>query len=214
MNQSHLLLAKVVRQVGNHDLVLAGDAVFRRTTLLARLVRLGLAGLGRIGIDGTLLTDSARERLVGRGRQTGSLAWHIGWARAIGRGLSLAIGLLRLSHISWCTNSMALLLTHASATSGTTSTTAATATSGVAALLALSALGSFGSSRLGLASELHRNLAIEDALAVQLADGTLGFGGGRNIDEGVADGAGGARVGWDGCGLTEHMKSVSSVRLK
>jgi hypothetical protein len=66
---------------------------------------------------------------------------------------------------------------------------------------ALTALGDL-SSRLRLAGELDRDLAVKNGLAVQLLDGTVGLGGGGNVNKGVADGAGGARVGGDGGGLT------------
>jgi hypothetical protein len=56
--------------------------------------------------------------------------------------------------------------------------------------------------RLRLACKLDRNLAVEDGLAIELLDGTLGFGWGRDVDEGVTNGTGSARVGWDGRSLT------------
>jgi hypothetical protein len=54
---------------------------------------------------------------------------------------------------------------------------------------------------LGGAGQLDRDLAVEDGLAVELGDGTLGLGRGRERNEGVADRARGAGVGGDGCGL-------------
>jgi hypothetical protein len=56
--------------------------------------------------------------------------------------------------------------------------------------------------RLGLAGELDRDLALKNLLAGELSDGTLGLGGGREVDEGVADRAVGARVLRDGNRLT------------
>jgi hypothetical protein len=61
---------------------------------------------------------------------------------------------------------------------------------------------------LGGAGQLDRDLAVEDGLAVELGDGTLGLGRGREGDEGVADGARGAGVGGDGRGLA--VQRVSS----
>ena len=55
---------------------------------------------------------------------------------------------------------------------------------------------------LGGAGKLDGDLALEDGLAVELGNGALGLGGGRESNEGVADGAGGARVGGDGNRLT------------
>jgi hypothetical protein len=54
---------------------------------------------------------------------------------------------------------------------------------------------------LGCAGELDGDLAVEDSLAVELSDGTLGLGGGRESNEGIADRARGAGVGGDGRGL-------------
>jgi hypothetical protein len=56
--------------------------------------------------------------------------------------------------------------------------------------------------RLRLAGELDRDLALKDLLAGELSDGTLSLGGGREVDEGVADRAVGARVLRDGNRLT------------
>jgi hypothetical protein len=49
----------------------------------------------------------------------------------------------------------------------------------------------------GLASELDGNLAVKDGLAVQLLNGALGLVGGGQVDEGIANGTSGARVGGD-----------------
>jgi hypothetical protein len=49
--------------------------------------------------------------------------------------------------------------------------------------------------------ELDGDLAVKDGLAVELGDRTLSLGGSGESDEGVADRAGGARVGGDGRGL-------------
>ena len=54
---------------------------------------------------------------------------------------------------------------------------------------------------LGLAGELDRDLAVKNGFAVELGDGALGLGGGGEVDKGVADGAGGARVDGDRGGL-------------
>jgi hypothetical protein len=63
--------------------------------------------------------------------------------------------------------------------------------------------------RLGLASELDRDLALKDLLARELRDGTLSLSGCREVDEGVTDRAVGARVLWDGDGLTAGGTIVS-----
>jgi hypothetical protein len=61
---------------------------------------------------------------------------------------------------------------------------------------------------LGGAGKLDRDLAVEDGLAVQLSDGTLGLGRSREGNEGVADGARGAGVGGDGRGLAVQRVSI------
>ncbi len=102
---------------------------------------------------------------------------------------------------------------------GTTAASAATATTATAtasstAATTLSALsvtvGSFGllTSGLGLASELDRHLALEDLLAGELLNGTLGLGGGREVDESVADGTLGAGVLGDGDRLARGQELV------
>jgi hypothetical protein len=84
----------------------------------------------------------------------------------------------------------------ATATAATTTTASGAATTGRLGTL-VTLLGG-----LGLASELDRDLAVKDGLAVQLTDGTLGLRGGRDVNEGVTNGASGAGVGGDGSGLT------------
>lgn len=61
--------------------------------------------------------------------------------------------------------------------------------------------------RLGLASELDGDLALEDLLAGELSDGTLSLARGREVDEGVADGAVGARVLGNGNRLTTRNEA-------
>jgi hypothetical protein len=65
---------------------------------------------------------------------------------------------------------------------------------------------------LGSAGELDGDLAVEDGLAVELSDGTLGLGWGREGNEGVADGARGAWVGGDGRGLAVPRVSLYVLR--
>jgi hypothetical protein len=91
-----------------------------------------------------------------------------------------------------------------SATSaGTTPTSAGGLTA--AATLALSVgirlLGGVG---LWLASKLNRDLAFQDLLARELSDSSLGFGGGGEVDEGVADRALGSWVLGDGDSLAKR----------
>lgn len=58
---------------------------------------------------------------------------------------------------------------------------------------------------LGGASELDGDLALENGLAVQLSNGALGLSWGGESNEGIADGAGGARVSGDGGGLAGNF---------
>lgn len=103
-----------------------------------------------------------------------------------------------------------------------TASTATTATAGAAAttggLTAASALGTsilavvLGLlSSLGLASQLDRHLALKDLLSGELSDGAVGLGGGREVDERVADGALGAGVLGDRNGLAAGMVSNVDV---
>jgi hypothetical protein len=95
---------------------------------------------------------------------------------------------------------------YASATGTATTTAAAAATARGATAVALGGTLAVGdvrllTSRLGLAGELDRDLALQDLLAGKLGDGALGLGGSGEVDEGVADGAVGAGVLGDGDGL-------------
>jgi len=86
------------------------------------------------------------------------------------------------------------------ATTATRRTTARALTSGALASLVLIGV------RLRLASELDGDLSLQDLLAAQLADGTLGFAGSREINEGVADGLVSTRVLGDGNRLPRKDK--------
>jgi hypothetical protein len=181
---TYLLLAEVVRKVGDHDLGLAGDAVLGRTTLLAGAVGVGLA----VDSDAVLASGGGQSLVGGLGKRS-NLARDVGGG-AVGGILALdgALGGLTLL---------------ATATASSTATTATAATAGGLATTgsALTALGDL-SSRLRLAGELDGDLAVKNGLTVQLLDGTVGLGGGGNVNKGVADRAGGARVGGDRSGLT------------
>jgi hypothetical protein len=56
---------------------------------------------------------------------------------------------------------------------------------------------SFLGSSLRLTCELYRDFATQDFFTGELGDGTLSFFRVGKINEGIAHGAGGARVGWD-----------------
>lgn len=190
----YLLLAKIVRQVGNHDLRLARDAILRRATLLALTGSLGLAGLRRVDSDAVSASRSGEGLVSGVGERD-DLARNIGGSVT---SSLLAVG-----------GSFALASTAAASSTTTTTTATATTTGGLATTRStLSALGTL-SSGLRLAGKLDGDLAVEDGLAVQLLNGAVGLGGGRDVDKSVADRAGGARVGGDGGGLTARLTCQS-----
>ena len=89
--QTHLLLTKIVWKVGNHDLRLAWNSIFWRTTLLSRLGCVGFACLVK---GHTFFAFLRCERLVGSRGKWCSLPWDVGRPGAVSGGLSgLAIGL-------------------------------------------------------------------------------------------------------------------------
>ena len=94
---------------------------------------------------------------------------------------------------------------------GTTATGLAAASRG-SALLGLLLLGRstlltllLGGLRANLAGKLNANLTLNDLLATQLGDGTLGLLLGVEVDESVPNGTASARVGRDGGRLTTNM---------
>lgn len=95
--------------------------------------------------------------------------------------------------------------TSTTASAASTATTASTSAGGSAAAVlgagALCAAAGTLSMGLGSAGKLDGDLAVEDGLAVELSDGTLSLGWGREGDEGVSNGTRGTGVGGDGCGL-------------
>jgi hypothetical protein len=195
LETAHLLLTKVVRKIGNHDLGLARDAILGRATLLAGTVGVGLASLAWVGSD-AILACGAGKSLVGGLSKREDLTRDVG-----GSAISVSLGLAVDSTLSTLT----LLAT--TAASGTAATATAATASGLAATgSALTTLSGGLGSRLRLAGKLDGDLAVKDGLAVQLLDGAVGLGRGGNVNEGVADRAGGARVGGYRGGLTvEHI---------
>ena len=187
---AYLLLAKVVRKVGNHDLGLAGNAILRGTALLAGAVGVGLASL--VDIE-TLLAGGGGNSLVGGLGERKNLARNVGGSSAVGGSVSLAVD-----------STLSSLTLLAATAASSTATTATTATAGRLATTGstLTTLGGGLGSGLGLAGELDGNLAVKDGLAVQLLDSAVGLRGGGDVNEGVADRASGARVGGDRGGLT------------
>jgi Predicted solute binding protein len=105
--------------------------------------------------------------------------------------------------------------TYATTTSETattaTSTTTATTGSSLATLITASTLTTthstlrLGLRRLGLASDLDRDLALKDLLARQLLDGLLGLVGSGKVDKRIANRAVGAWVHWNGGAFTENI---------
>jgi hypothetical protein len=188
---AYLLLTKVVRKVGNHDLGLAGNAVLRGATLLAGAVGVGLASLAGVDSD-TLLASVSGKSLVGGLGERSDLAGNVGGS-AVGGSLSLAV--------DSAFSSLTLLATTAASSTATTAT-ATTAGRLAATGSALTTLSGGLGSGLWLAGKLDGDLAVKDGLAVQLLDGAVGLGGSGDVNEGVADRAGGARVSGDRGSLT------------
>lgn len=87
-------------------------------------------------------------------------------------------------------------MTYGSATtSGAATTSSATAAAASGSTVTSAISGTLGAAAGALsvsfrsAGELDRDLALEDRLSVEFSDGAVGLGGGRERDEGVANGA-------------------------
>lgn len=207
MSATYLLLGQIIGQVSHHDLGLGSDAIGRGATFTALASGASLLGLSiRVSVVGLVGNILQWLNLVGCG---------IGSIRS---GALSAILLLILygpvSLACMCSKdspvraSAAAYLTSTASTTAPGAGTAATATGGLAAAGALTL--SVGVSLLGvgfgLASELDRDLALKNLLARELGDGTLGLGGGGQVDKGVADRALGSRVLGDGDSLAADVK--------
>ena len=171
-----LLLAQIVGKVGNHDLVLGGDTVLRRTTL-ARLAR-GL-WLGGLGFLLAILSFGGRQRFVRSVGERLDLTWNIG------RAVSSDFTLLALLLSATATTSLA---------TSTATTTATAATTSIGALALRNALA-VGLGLFRLAGQLNEDSTIEDGLLVELVDSTLGLSWSGDVNKGVSDWASRARVG-------------------
>ena len=97
---------------------------------------------------------------------------------------------------------------NATSTTATAATATATTTGPLAALVATGALTAtcstlrLGLRRLRLASQLDRNLTLEDLLARELFNGSVGLVCRGKVHEGVANGAVGAGIHGDGGAFT------------
>ena len=74
-----LLLTQVEGEVGDHDLGLGGNAIFRRATLLARTKSAALASRLCVDGDGAGLTWVSGEGTVGGFGQARDLSGDVGW---------------------------------------------------------------------------------------------------------------------------------------
>ena len=110
-------------------------------------------------------------------------------------------------------------------TGSTRTTSSATTASSTAACLSATTTFASGTSltstcstlsllgvRLGLASKLDRDFALENFLTGELSDSTLSLAWGRQVDKGISDRAVGARVLWDGGGFTMGIKTLTAAR--
>ena len=182
-------------------------------------------GLGSIRVgDGSVLN---RERFIGGVGERIDLTGDIGGSvSAVGVAFSVIAEILAAltsaisqTHIFQISRLKGNAYT-TSATSGTTAAAATTSTStsgsaatGLIPALGLSSADATTLAGLRLASKLDRNLAVEDRLAVEFVDGTLRFGWSGEIDKGVADRAGGARVGRDRGRLAKRTHTHRSDRV-
>lgn len=219
---TYLLLGQVVRQVGDHDLGLGGNAIGRRASLTAGTLGSGLllesfVVLLTIGLVGDV---SQRPSLGGRGGSSGGGGWRLS---SSSRGVPLLVLLgsvllytsAEVESVACWAFSYTSGAASASASSTTTTASAPTTARGAAASALVARTLTVGSlcllsSGLRLAGELDRNLALEDLLAGELSDGALGLGGSREIDESVANRAVGSRILRDRDGLAVETQ-VSRV---
>lgn len=213
MRATYLLLGQIVGQVSHHDLSLGGNAISGRTALPALTSRTSLVLC--VWVSAVGLVGNVGQRL------------NLGGCTISSSAFSTVLLVLHASQLFFRsekgTRSFNGARTYVMSTASAAATgagTTATATSGLAAPVAVSlsvgvVLLNVG---LGLAGKLDRDLALENFLARELGDGTLRLGGGRQVDEGVADGAFGARVLGDGDSLAaEHIwsaKHATSAKSK
>ena len=214
---TNLLLGQVIREVSNHDLGLGRDTVGRGAALPTLPgTSLGLAGLALL-VAGRLVGDVLQSLGLVDGRI-------LSGSGALLLLLVLVVMSVRVFQ-AWdleVDSNREKTYTAVTATTSTaaTATAGATATTGrVAAASTLSTTldgGTLGLLvRLGLASELDGDLALKDLLARELGNGTVGLGGSREVDKGVADRAVGARVLRDRNGLTgERGEWLATIRGK
>lgn len=193
------VLTEVVGEVGDHDLGLGSDTVLRWATLLALTRSAGLGLL--VGIDSHGVGVAG---LSGGESLLGGLDERVDLARDVG-GASSTVGSCGVGALAIASGSTATTTTAGTATTG------AVATTGLAGGAFTSRDGTL-SLNFWATSKLDGDLALEDGLAVELGDGTLGLRGSGEIDEGVADGAAGTGVDRDGDGFTVSLL-VLIVRL-
>lgn len=165
----YLLLGQVVRQVGNHDLVLGGNSILGGTTL-ARLT-------GGTGLLGSL-------RLLGNSSTFDDVRLVAGSLGSVGKRKDLVVTFTLLQSVSSIFRVTAQhKSTHATRTTTTATATTATATTATRVPAATTLFGGLTLDRsglllvLGLASKLNGDLAAQDFLARKLANSTLGLGG-------------------------------------
>ena len=197
---TYLVLGQIIRQVGHHDLGLGRDTILRRTTLLLLDTATRLALLGGSSVVGLVIGQ------------------RINLSRDIGGGLGFLSLLTTL--VYFCISISGGRGTYrAATTSNATPTTAATATAttptaGPFAAFALTATCSTlpGLRGLRLASQLDRNLTLEDLITRELLDGSVGLVCGGEVHEGVTNGAIGAGVDRDGGAFTAGVRYVLKHR--
>ena len=200
--RSYLLLTQVVGEVGDHNLVLGGNPIFRRSSLTGLTWSTGL----RFPIGGSF----ARCLICGVGQRQ-YLAGHIGIFCSIGltlRGKWLATSSCKARDEAYATSSTARATSTTTAASTPTSRVATTASLVAATFGTAGGSGLLLGSSLRLACQLNRDLTLQDEFASKLLDGFLGFVGSREVNEGIANWSGGTRIGRDRRGLARCTGSA------
>lgn len=193
MRSAYLLLSQIVGQVSHHDLGLGGNAIGRGAAFATLTSRAGLclvlaSRVSVVGLVGDILQRlnlSGCSGLGGGGSSVFSALLLLLYDSRSVYLLGIAQSVVVFSHLTGTTST---------ATTGAGTTTATT--SGLTAAVALTLSIGIGllCVGLGLASELDRNLALQNFFARELGNGALGLGWGGQVDEGIADRALGSRV--------------------
>jgi hypothetical protein len=177
-----LLLREIVREVGNHDLVLGRNTISRRATLtsltgLTRFTRFTRFTRSTVGLSLNILLGGNLVGGIGQGKDLAS-----------SRNLSAFLATrTSASTTTTCSTTASAATATSRWSTATTFTSRETLTSACSSLTLLA--GWFR-----LASKLDRDLAFKNFLARELRDGTLSLAWGGKVDESVSNWAVGTGV--------------------